>query len=332
MSDDAAGAMAGTKDVLVIGAGVIGLTTAVVLAESGLDVVVRTATPPSRTASACAGAIWTMSFVEMNDDVVRWGRTALTEFVALAADPASGVRLVDGVEASRLRPDISASAALLQQIESGGARVCDDGDLPAGFIGGARFSVPLIDMPAYLDYLYARLRSAGGRLVVEPVDRLDDVAGAARTVLNCAGTGAGRLAGDWRVGAVRGQLVVAENPGITEFFAEDDDGEELLYVLPHGDRIVLGGTAETGRWDLAPDPAAARRIVQRCVDVLPALRSAKIVEHRVGLRPTRASVRCEIERRADGGWLGHCYGHGGAGVSLSWGCAHELFDQLASRW
>ena len=43
-------------DVLVIGAGVSGLTTGIRLAEAGLDVTIRTAAPPEQTTSVAAGA------------------------------------------------------------------------------------------------------------------------------------------------------------------------------------------------------------------------------------------------------------------------------------
>ena len=45
-------------DVLVVGAGVVGLTTALCLAESGLRVGIRTAAPPGASTSATAGAVW----------------------------------------------------------------------------------------------------------------------------------------------------------------------------------------------------------------------------------------------------------------------------------
>jgi len=44
----------------------------------------------------------------------------------------------------------------------------------------------------------------------------------------------------------------------------------------------------------------------------------------VGLRPYRPSVRLEAEALPGGGVLWHNYGHGGAGVTLSWGCAREI--------
>jgi D-amino-acid oxidase len=35
-------------------------------------------------------------------------------------------------------------------------------------------------------------------------------------------------------------------------------------------------------------------------------------------------VRLEREEYRDGTPLVHCYGHGGAGVTLSWGCAADV--------
>jgi D-amino-acid oxidase len=123
---------------------------------------------------------------------------------------------------------------------------------------------------------------------------------------------------------VRGQVVVVENPGLREFFAEEPgSATELRYVLPHRDTVVLGGTAEPDRTDLAPRPEVARRILARCTEVVPALAGARVVAHRVGLRPVRDQVRLEEEAR-DGGRVIHNYGHGGGGVTLSWGCAREV--------
>ena len=56
---------------------------------------------------------------------------------------------------------------------------------------------------------------------------------------------------------------------------------------------------------------------------MPALAGARVVRHKVGLRPARPTVRLDAERR-DGRTVVHCYGHGGAGVTLSWGCAADV--------
>jgi D-amino-acid oxidase len=314
-------------DALVLGAGVIGLTTAVHLAETGMRVEVRTAVPPERTTSAAAGAIWSLYHVEREPSVVRWSRETLQTLIQLADERASGVRLVRGVEASRTPAVLLDAPDLLL-----GLRECKPDELPDGFASGFEYTAPLVDMPAYLRYLTRRLRAAGGLLRVAAVDRLDATADHAGAIVNCTGIRARELSGDFEVYPVRGQVVVTANPGITDFFTEDSDtSAELLYIFPHHDRVVLGGTAEPGKWSLEPDPVAAAAIVARCATVMPSLATARVLAHRVGLRPGRSRVRLEEERLGRNGTrLIHSYGHGGAGVSLSWGCAFEVSRRLLS--
>jgi D-amino-acid oxidase len=126
---------------------------------------------------------------------------------------------------------------------------------------------------------------------------------------------------------VRGQVVVAANPGISEFFIGlSDETAELVYVFPHGDTVVLGGTERAGDWNLSPYPLVAERILRDCAAINPRLHGVRVLTHRVGLRPVRPSVRLEIDGHTDGRTptIVHNYGHGGAGVSLSWGCAREV--------
>jgi D-amino-acid oxidase len=101
-----------------------------------------------------------------------------------------------------------------------------------------------------------------------------------------------------------------------------------LYILPHGDKVVLGGTAEAGCWDLEPDAGTAQAIVARCADIMPSLADAPVLENRVGLRPGRPCIRLDEQPQPNGGRLIHSYGHGGAGVTLSWGCAKEVHGIL----
>ena len=158
---------------------------------------------------------------------------------------------------------------------------------------------------------------------VQPVASLADVA--APAVVNCTGTGARDLVPDESVVPVRGQVVVVENPGITEFYLDHgDNGADYVYVFPHGDVAVLGGIAYEGDSDLAPRPEVSARILRDCTAVFPSLDGARIVAERVGLRPVRPQVRLAAEPLSGGRVLWHNYGHGGAGVTLAWGCAAEL--------
>jgi D-amino-acid oxidase len=82
-------------------------------------------------------------------------------------------------------------------------------------------------------------------------------------------------------------------------------------------------------WDTAVDPGTAQAILARCVALEPDLADARVLSHAVGLRPGRPEPRLETERR-DGGVVVHNYGHGGGGVTLSWGCAEEVVRHVAA--
>jgi D-amino-acid oxidase len=310
-------------DVLVIGAGVSGLTTAICLAEAGRDVTVAAAQRPPLVTSAAAGAIWGPHLVGMDDRVARWGSVTLARLTDLAADPATGVRLASGIAASaNHRGDAFDWVSALDS-----AQPCAPAELPAGYAAGWRVTAPIVSMQVYLGYLMARLERAGAALREAEFGSLDESAEktAARVIVNCSGIGARRLVPDPEVTPVRGQAVVTENPGLSEFFVGvGEDPGDVSYYFPHGDITVLGGTEEPGNWSLEPDPATAERILRRCAAVEPRLRGATVRAHRVGLRPVRPSVRLEAESLDGGRLLLHNYGHGGAGVTLSWGCALEV--------
>jgi D-amino-acid oxidase len=310
-------------DVLVIGAGVSGLTAAICLTEAGARVTMRAARPPAQTTSAVAGAIWGPHLVGPDDRVARWGASTLARLLSLTTEPAAGVRTVSGLQASRVQASPPDWTTALD-----GFRLATGGELPPGFASGWRFAAPLVAMPVYLGYLLARLRNAGGELDTpdHAFGSLDEAVAStsAGVILNCAGIGARVLVPDLEMMPVRGQVVVAANPGITEFFIGlGDESAELIYLFPHGDTIVLGGTENRGSWSLEPDPASAERILRDAAAIEPSLRGARVVAHRVGLRPVRPAVRLDAVEHAGGRRIVHNYGHGGAGVSLSWGCAAD---------
>jgi D-amino-acid oxidase len=324
-------------DVVVIGAGVIGLTTGVCLAESGLGVVIRAAEPPQRTTSAVAGAIWGLHLVEDSDRVNRWSADTLAVLTGLAdRNERAGVRLVSGLEAAPAPYTAPDWSTLL-----GGVTACQTADLPAGFAAGWRYTSPVCSMPVYLEYLLARFRQAGGQLQIAPVASL---AAAARettapVIVNCTGIAAHGLVPDPSLTPVRGQVVITENPGVTEFFIGlGEDSSAVSYIFPHDGRVVLGGTELAGDWSVEPRPETAERILRDCTAIEPRLAGARVLEHLVGLRPLRPQVRLEAEpvKATDGGLdtgrgerlLVHNYGHGGAGITLSWGCAHKVADLI----
>src|SRR5215207_2007013 len=145
-------------DALIIGAGVSGLTTAVLLAEGGRTVRVVARDQPHRSTSANAGAIWDPIYAA-HPDVPRWSAETYEVLSLLADGTEAGVRMVDGVEASRTPMPPPQWAQRLP-----GYREAGPADLPPGFVSGWRYTAPLIDMPTYLRYLAGRLTAAGGTI------------------------------------------------------------------------------------------------------------------------------------------------------------------------
>jgi D-amino-acid oxidase len=304
---------------------VIGLTTAICLAEAGVSVVVHAARPPQQTTSLAAGALWGPHLVGADHRIGPWASTTLEALRALSAaegqKPHAFVHEAAGVAATRTadeRPPEFANHSVVA--------ACAPAEIPAGYQSAWRLSAVLVAMAGYLEYLAARLHRAGAPPVVTVT--YPSLAAAAGSVgspvlVNCSGTGARELVPDPDVVAFRGQVVVVSNPGIREFFVGSGTGDDLTYFFPHGDVVVLGGTEQADNWSLEPDRATAERIVARCAAVEPALGTAPVLGHRVGLRPFRPAVRLETERRSAGPVVVHNYGHGGSGVTLSWGCAQD---------
>jgi D-amino-acid oxidase len=292
---------------LVVGAGVVGLTTAVCLRERGVEADVVTRDEPADTTSAVAAALWYPYRALPADRVTAWSAATYEHLAGLAGE--AGVRMLPGTEL--LAP--AAPDPWWRDAVPDVRRTAD----------GLRFTAPVVDMSVHLPWLAARLRSLGGHIERRTVRSLDELD--ADAIVNCAGLGARELADDRSLTAVRGQIVRVAAPEVREWLVDDREPEHLVYVVPREHDVVLGGTAQEGEEDREPDPATTEAIRARCAEAVPAVRNAPIVSVAVGLRPARPSVRLEVEGR-----VVHCYGHGGAGVTLAWGCAVEVAALLGA--
>ncbi|RFU87190.1 FAD-binding oxidoreductase [Streptomyces triticagri] len=307
-----------TADVIVLGGGVIGLSTAIVLAERGSRVRVWSPREAADTTSAVAGGLWWPYRIEPEAQVGDWSLRSLRLYERLADDPGdTGVRMVPGVHAGVRLADHGPWTAQVP-----GLREVYGDEVPGHHEVGLRAVTPLIDMPVHLGRLRRRLEAAGGTVLSRAAGSLAEAAAEAPTVVNCTGLAARELAADPEVHPVRGQLVVVEDPGVEEWFTSVDEAAATTYLLPQPGRLLLGGTAQENDGDPLPDPATAEAIVARCARIHPAAAEAKVIGHRVGLRPARTSgVRIDAERLPGGGLVVHNYGHGGAGITVAWGCA-----------
>ncbi|MGH3333954.1 MAG: FAD-dependent oxidoreductase [Nocardioidaceae bacterium] len=296
--------------VIVVGAGVVGLSCAVRLLENGhrVDVVARDL--PLETTSAVAAALWYPHRAYPFERVTAWSAVSYAEFEKLSTSSDTGVRLVEGTELHRGR----AADPWWRSAVPSLARVTE---VRAPFVDGWSFAAPVVEMPVYLRWLSKRVDDLGGTLTRMAVGAMPDQA---QVVVNATGLGSRLLADDPAVVPIRGQVVYVEQVGLDRWSL---DGDGPTYVVPRSEDIVVGGTNEEGEWSRTPDPETGARILERATELVPELARARVLRQKVGLRPARPQVRLEEERRGTVRIV-HCYGHGGAGVTLSWGCADEV--------
>ena len=301
--------------IVVIGAGVSGLSSALRLVEAGHAVHVCARQRPHETTSAVAAAIWYPYRAEPAGRVRDWAGVTLHEFVRLSADRSTGIVMRDGLELFRDPVDDPPWASVVP----GFRRPVRD-ELPSGYADGYAMRLPVIDMSIYLGWLERRVLAAGAGFIERTIDSLGEMSGEADLVVNCTGLGARDLCHDQELFGVRGQIIVVEASDVSEFRFDE---ATVTYIIPRLHDVVLGGTAEEHVYDTRVDEASAASIRAHCGRLIPLLSNAPARAHKVGIRPCRASVRLELER-LDGMPVVHNYGHGGAGVTLSWGCADEV--------
>lgn len=307
------------------------------LLEAGHRVEIWARELPPNTTSNVAAAIWYPYKAYPVERVTGWGLRAFEVFTELAEVEGTGVFMSEGYEVFRQPVDDPWWLSCVRSF-----RRMRPEELPRGRRDGYAFETPVIEMSIYLDYLVQRFRELGGTVMVREVRSLAEAFAECDVVVNCAGLGSRELVGDAELFPIRGQVVRVEPLEGKRFLLDEDDepGESLgmeveagadtedelhgvTYIVPRSNDCVLGGTAQVGDWSLEPDMATAQDIIERCARFVPEVREKEVLSHAVGLRPGRNAIRLEAEK-LDGGVIVHNYGHGGSGVTLSWGCAEEV--------
>jgi D-amino-acid oxidase len=346
--------------IAVVGSGVIGLSIACRLAEhpsQSVSVTVISGQSPHDTTSAVAAAYWAPYWIGTYNHA--WAAATLLELQGMSesADIATGLSqcefrewlddagkeellsVIDDVYWWRNLPGIDYKLARLEQPV--------DLELPKlgkfSFTSEVRFQSVVARMPDYLSYLLKRAGDSG-RVTIEKawIDNLDPLLDSYDKVINCTGWGAKKLvASDPETAAMRllaGHVVRVETNSLPQglLLHRGPFKQRPLYIVPrHGsvDDAICGGTAIEIPGELDPrEPFTfpvsdtCDEIHELCAAFSEGVSEGKRCENLVGLRPVRSSLRIEKEPQQER--LIHCYGHGGSGLTLSWGSADEVMRLL----
>jgi D-amino-acid oxidase len=308
-------------NIKVIGAGISGLSTAIILQEAGHQIEIIAAEMPLDTVSAVAAAIWLPFNMGPQELVNQWALESYAIFQKMSDDPQTGVSMVQlEVWVEQQQPPWA------KALPSNILLPTKDKASPAGIGHGFSLQVPLIESPIYLPYLFHRYKAGGGKITLKKVHNLSTIAKKADYIINCTALGARDLCNDQELFHIRGQLIKVKadfpNPMIVDFPLPETQ-DQLLYMIPRQDGLLLGGSASLGDERKEVVPAESKAIWQRALAYAPKLEGASFLGDYVGLRPGRSEVRLEKE-----GNIIHNYGHGGGGYTVSWGCAKAVLQLL----
>lgn len=240
------------KSFAVLGCGVIGLSTAILLQRQyrGAAVTIYSKDLPPNTTSNIAGGFWSPTSLYDRDEVTpEWvssfRRTAKAANLAFQKLIGKGyaVRWIDSF--NLYRAEISVNSEL-----PGGNDLYPDLRFhrdPATYFGFPivrEYRTMLIEPHIYLAKLMRDFRAAGGKIVVKEFKSQDEVMRLRQPVIfNCTGLGARALFNDEKLTPARGQLAILRpQPEVDYIYLGPG------YMFPRSDGIVLGGTFERDNW------------------------------------------------------------------------------------
>lgn len=309
----------GDKHILILGAGVSGLSTGILLLKEGYSVHIWAKDLPPNTTSNIAAAFWYPYLCNPRDKATKWSGFTLKYLKQNALnDKSSGCITRTVTELFEHKVD---EPWWRDAVESYSRPTKDE--LPAGYVDGYQTEAVLMDTTKYVNWLVEQYKRLGGTLEQKEITDVNQALEDCDIVVNCTGLGSRKLFNDEQVYPVRGQVVVVKPNGFERVMADDEGRNSMAVIIPRINDIILGGTVQANNWSTEVDPQDTADILRKAKAISPSFDDVEVIEAKVGLRPARDEVRLEVERFGDKSVI-HDYGHGGAGFTLSWGCANDV--------
>ena len=308
--------------IAVIGRGVIGLTTAELLLDSGYKVDIISKDDMPNTSSMGAGAYWWPHKAYPRDQVAKWSAFSYNKYRDIVKIPESGIKMHTHFrycvkdDETRYALEITDKWSMIEQ-----------DDVNFEITEAFQCVVPLIDVPVYMPWLLNNVLDKGAELKVIDLASISDVPTGYDIVVNCSGLGAKTLVNDASVFPIRGQIVRLERPAhINNSYRVVHEPPGLTLILPRSGDLLLGGTTSNSNFNTDPSDDETQEIIDRCSKVIPELKKLKVLGSQAALRPGRDTVSLEAELLDDGKVLIHNYGHGGSGYTIGYGCANDVLQ------
>ncbi|KAF2470995.1 nucleotide-binding domain-containing protein [Lindgomyces ingoldianus] len=344
--------MTQNPNLLVFGAGVIGLTTALVLRQTyptSKITIVAKHFPGDRSiqyTSPWAGANWA-SMAHDNGPLEKYDEVTFHKFSQIAEQhPEAGVGRMGmwGVFDALIEDTgiLTPETGKVWYEELVGLRALEENELPSGAKFGLEFASTFrINTQVYLGWLQDQVLVNKITLVRRTYSSLSSLlSDFPTTTILINATGLGSLAltdvKDTNLYPTRGQTVLVAEPKtpINRMYFRSPKRIDPLttYVFPRplGGGVILGGSRQDGNWSEEVDMELAKEIMDRCCKICPELgrvEDLQVISHNVGLRPSRkGGPRIELEKGGNGIPVVHNYGHSGAGYQSSWGTAERAVE------
>ena len=241
--------------VAVIGAGVMGLTTARLAQEAGFPVTLYTAALPPDTTSNIAGGQWS-PFGHYRDDAVtpEWR----AQFAAALDYSWRRFQIMVGEDYGiRWLTTYTEGHVEADPYHPARRRLAPD-EHPFPVDGVSRFDTMYVETGRFLRQLMRDIQIAGGRFAIRNFTSPAEIAALPeRLVFNCTGLGARALFGDTELHPVRGQLAILLPQPEVDYAFTGGAG----YMFPRPDGIILGGTFERDEWVAEPQPDDIAEII-----------------------------------------------------------------------
>lgn len=313
------------KSIAVLGAGVVGLSSAINIQKlyPRAEVTIIADKFNSDTTSDGAAGIFRPTSIKTNGDTAiirKWCKDSFKWYHSIWKSeeaPTAGVHRVGGYLYGREECEAHTP---LYCYETRKLSKDELSFLPGEPRYGYFTDTLMIECRRYLPWLLQWFHKNGGKTRVEKIESLSQIVNQYDIYVNCLGLGARELFEDKEMFPVRGHLIRVQAPWVKNAYFADSS----TYIYPGQDDVVLGGTRHVGEESLDYSEDTFNDVLHRCYQILPGLKSAPIVRKWVGIRPHRTSIRTEIElKKVDGHIMKvvHNVGHGGDGVALSWGSA-----------